>query len=153
MDIYDKIDALIKENNLSRRKLAIDIDLAPSTFQSIMSRKSGISTELLKRIAHRFGISVQKLYETENVIIPGRLKIIYIDDPDNNDVVVKIDAADKEAFEYGISIINGQQSIDEESLLNIKINALFNCLNIENKRVAVECVEKIADDQYKANQE
>lgn len=147
MDIYDKIDELLSKNKISRRKLAIDLGIPPSTLQSMMARKSGLSTELLKQIADKFNLQVQYFYETEKIIIPGRLKIIYVDDPDKDHVAVDIEAADKEALEYGINIINGNQSYDEETILGIKVNALFNCLNIENKRIIVNQCEKLATEQ------
>lgn len=49
MSIYNNIDKLLKSNHTSRRKLAIAIGLAPSTFQTIMQRKSGLTIETAKK--------------------------------------------------------------------------------------------------------
>lgn len=57
MDTYDSIDSILEERHLSRRKLAQAIGLPPSTFQSMMSRKSGMTLEVLMKIVSYLQVS------------------------------------------------------------------------------------------------
>ena len=61
METYENIDRELEKRGLSRRKLAIAIDVPPSTFQSMMERKRGMTVELLKKIAEALGVSVYSL--------------------------------------------------------------------------------------------
>ena len=61
METYENIDRELEKRGMSRRKLAISIGVPPSTFQSMMERKRGITLELLKKIADALGMSVYSL--------------------------------------------------------------------------------------------
>lgn len=65
MDIYNQIDDLLAEQNMSRRKLAQLIGVAPSTFQSMMSRRRGMTFELLMQIAQKLDVSASQFYNLE----------------------------------------------------------------------------------------
>lgn len=62
MDVYGKIDSLLSENHMSRRELARQLKVAPSTFQSMMTRKRGLTFENAVKIAEVLGVSVDVLY-------------------------------------------------------------------------------------------
>lgn len=62
MDVYDRIDTLLAERHLSRRKFAQQIDLAPSTFQSMMARKRGLTFDLLMKISEQLRVSANEFY-------------------------------------------------------------------------------------------
>lgn len=61
METYENIDRELEKRGMSRRKLAIFIGVPPSTFQSMMERKRGITLELLKKIADALGMSIYSL--------------------------------------------------------------------------------------------
>lgn len=62
MDIYDRIDDILKEKNLSRRKLAIMAGIPPTTLQSAFSRKTvNLPVDTIKRIADALGVPVSDL--------------------------------------------------------------------------------------------
>lgn len=61
METYENIDRELEKRGMSRRKLAISIGVPPSTFQSMMERKRGITLELLKKIADALGMSIYSL--------------------------------------------------------------------------------------------
>lgn len=61
METYENIDRELEKRGMSRRKLAISIGVPPSTFQSMMERKGGITLELLKKIADALGMSIYSL--------------------------------------------------------------------------------------------
>ena len=46
METYENIDKELAKRGLSRRKLASAVGIPPSTFQSMMERKRGITLEL-----------------------------------------------------------------------------------------------------------
>lgn len=65
MDIYNRIDDILAEKKLSRRKLAQQIGVAPSTFQSMMSRKRGMSFDVLMKIVTYLQVPASDFYRDE----------------------------------------------------------------------------------------
>ncbi len=65
METYENIDRELEKRGMSRRKLALAIDVPPSTFQSMMERKRGMTIELLRKIAGALGVSVYTLADFE----------------------------------------------------------------------------------------
>lgn len=51
MTSAETIDAILKENNLSRRQLAIKAGIPPSSFQSAMQRNGNLSLDMLEKVA------------------------------------------------------------------------------------------------------
>ena len=56
MTSAEKIDLIIKEKGLSRRKVAIMAGIPPSTLQSALERNRNIATEMLEKIAHALDV-------------------------------------------------------------------------------------------------
>ena len=67
MGIHEKIDEILNERGLSRRKLASMAGIAPTTLQSALSRKQAISFEMLDRIADALNIPVSELLSDEQL--------------------------------------------------------------------------------------
>ncbi len=61
MTVFENIDKEIARQNKSRRKVAIEAGIAPSTFQSIMERQRSISFEKLQKIAAALNVSLDAL--------------------------------------------------------------------------------------------
>ena len=61
METYESIDHELERRGMSRRKLAMTIGIPPSTFQSMMERKRGMTIELLKKIAVALGVDLYSL--------------------------------------------------------------------------------------------
>ena len=62
MDMYRKIDEILKQKNMSRRQLAIAAEIPESTLAAAFARKSArFSPVYLYRIAKVLGVSVDKL--------------------------------------------------------------------------------------------
>ena len=61
MDIYERLDKLLAERNISRRRLAIDAKIPPSTLQSALARKRGLTIENLVEIALALDMDVCQL--------------------------------------------------------------------------------------------
>ena len=51
MTIYEKIDADLENRGMSRRQLALNAGIAPSTLQSTMERGRNMTFEMLLKIA------------------------------------------------------------------------------------------------------
>lgn len=66
MDTYDLIDNAINARHISRRKLAQGIGVAPSTFQSMMSRKRGLTFDMLMQIVAFLQISPEAFWTNAN---------------------------------------------------------------------------------------
>lgn len=58
MTTAEQIDALIKERGLSRRQLAIDAEIPPSSLQSAIERNKNIPFQMLEKIVSTLGISI-----------------------------------------------------------------------------------------------
>lgn len=64
MDIYEKIEALLKARKMSKRQLAKKINVSPSTLTSSFLRKSkSISFEMISRIAIALDVDANYLLE------------------------------------------------------------------------------------------
>ena len=58
MTTAEQIDALIKERGLSRRQLAIDAEIPPSSLQPAIERNKNIPFQMLEKIVSTLGISI-----------------------------------------------------------------------------------------------
>lgn len=54
---FDRLDRILKSRGLSRRKLAIAVGILPGTMSTAFSRKSGLSSEDVLKIAEYLDIS------------------------------------------------------------------------------------------------
>lgn len=59
--VYNKIDELLAQKNISRRQLAKAIDVPPTTMQSAFEKKSNISIGRLKRICAFLNVRIDEL--------------------------------------------------------------------------------------------
>lgn len=120
MTVIERIDALLKERGMSRRRLAKDANIPPSTLQSAMERGKNISVDMLSQIADALDVSLFFLTYGRNIT--------------ENDV--------EEYLRYekeSIAEKRGQRRILE------KMEAALNALNEEGQQVAVERVEELTD--------
>jgi transcriptional regulator with XRE-family HTH domain len=149
MTTAERIDRILQEKGLSRRQIAIKADIPPSTFQSAMARGDSFSTDMIQKIAAALGVSAAYLLNEENEIIPGRLKIIRVNDPGSEDIAYKIEAADEEAYKQGLEIFkNAGVDVSPKK----RLDAAFEALNEQGRSVAalrVEELTKIPDYQKK----
>ena len=66
MNIYDKIDIILCERKMSRRSLAVLCDIKPSTFQTMMERRSGMTIETAQVIKDRLNLSALDFFENSD---------------------------------------------------------------------------------------
>ena len=68
MTICERIDSILKEKGISRRKLAIKAGISPSSFQTAMQRNTSLSLDMILPIADVLGVSVGYLYSGDDKI-------------------------------------------------------------------------------------
>lgn len=103
--------------------------------------------DLLQRIATALNVSVGYLLGsvTERVIIPGRLKIVEVDDPESGFFRYDIEAADDEALNYGYQILGrAGASVQTYSPQALVLTAMEK-LNNDGQQKAVERVEELTE--------
>ena len=61
MTVCERIDNILKERGMSRRKLAEQAGISPSSLQSALSRNTGLSLDMLMPISDVLGLSAQFL--------------------------------------------------------------------------------------------
>ena len=67
MDIYSRIDELLRERNLSRRQLAREIGIPPTSLQSAFTKKSkSLNLQSVKDIATALDVSIDYLIGNED---------------------------------------------------------------------------------------
>ena len=58
MDIYNKLDDILKNRGMSRRQLANDAGIPPTTLQSVFARKKNMTIEMLLNIAKVLNVDI-----------------------------------------------------------------------------------------------
>ena len=68
MAFLENLDALLKENNMSRAELARQIGIAPSTINSWFNRScDGVSLKILRDIAGFFNVTLETLVNSQDI--------------------------------------------------------------------------------------
>ncbi len=139
MKMYEKIDTLLKQNNMSRKELAENCDVSYSTLSSAFSRKSKkISLDTAWKIADFFEVSIDYLLRDE------------ITDPyyDAHDINFVISKDEKELLE---NLRNSKKEDKELILYTIKYINKKNCefaeyrvFNQLNKFIELKVFEQTA---------
>lgn len=114
----NKIRELRKAAGLTQEQLSARLNVKRATLARYEAGTIDPPTSQLQAIAAALGVSVGRLLgqETERVIIPGRLKIVEIDDPESGLFRYDIEAADEEALNYGYQIL-GRAGVPVQELI------------------------------------
>lgn len=125
MNVCEKIDEILLDRGMSRRKLALKAGIPPTTFQSAMARGSNLSLGMLQKIANALDCTPAYLmgweedYEFRDVP-PG--------EPDNLEVTKKWFALKQKS----------------------RLDEAYNKLNQTGQKEAVKRVEELTQiDKYK----
>ena len=145
MNIGSQIRGARKKSKLTQKELAEKAGVATITIQQYELGKREPRLEQLKAIAAALGVSVGYLlgYEEEQVIIPGRLKIVSVNDPELENIQYRIEAEDEEAFTLGCQIIESAGISIPEYTPAGRISSALEKLNDKGRAVAVERVEEL----------
>lgn len=121
----ERIDSLLKSHNISRRKLAIEAGISPSSFQSAMERNSGLSFDMLFRISVSWNIPLGSLIGEDMM--------------NDKDTRLLLSAA-------GIDMLRKYKELGYDfSDLEAVLVGLFNRLNDDGKNKALDTVADLAE--------
>ena len=67
MNIFDRIDIWLTENKVSRRRLAIDAGLPPSSLQSVLTRRGTLPHTMLDALSRTMGVTADYLLRGDRV--------------------------------------------------------------------------------------
>ena len=94
MDVYDRIDQLLKDKGISRRKAAKMAEIPPTTLNGAITRKKGLSASALSALTKALDIDegfllrdsaeIQK-YLNEYTVDSKKARTIYLDGLDDED--------------------------------------------------------------------
>lgn len=142
MTTVDKINSILQDRNMSRRQLAKDAGIPPSSLQSAMERGKNISLDMLTKIAVALNVSLSDLLpSTEeaalqdwNTVSDAFLRKAREIMQPNHDLQ-ELDAASEEAHKlFEQSSLKGKEYL----LLNH-----FGKLNEKGRDVAIERVKEL----------
>ncbi len=117
MSVGERIYKLRNEKNLSRVALKKMSGVSESTIKQYEKGIRKPQAEQLQKIAAALNVSVDYLFGNETItpIIPNRLNARIIDRPDSEFFEVKIEANDKEAFDFGLQIFQNAGALPKEA--------------------------------------
>lgn len=81
MNTANRIDAILKERNMSRRSLALKAGIPPSSFQSAMERGGNMTLEMLGKVSAVLEVPISALYREPDFesILDEERRGIYLD--------------------------------------------------------------------------
>ncbi|MBR3561931.1 MAG: helix-turn-helix transcriptional regulator [Oscillospiraceae bacterium] len=144
-NIGENIRALRKEQGLTQLELAEKAGVNVQTIRSYESGKYKPKREAIQSIAKALRITPECLQgiEKRRVVLPERLTIVEIDDPDLGNIQYRIEAADEAAYMLGVEIFqNAGLSVDALTAKG-RIATALEMLNEKGQAVAVERVEEL----------
>ena len=147
MAVGENIRKARLEKGMTQKQVADACGMADSAIRKYESGQVTPKYNTLQRIAHALGYSVGYLLGsvTERVIMPGRLKIVEVDDPESGFFRYDIEATDDEALNYGYQIL-GRAGISVQTYSpQALILAAMEKLNNDGQQKAVERVEELTE--------
>lgn len=147
MAVGENIRKARLEKGMTQKQVADACGMADSAIRKYESGQVTPKYNTLQRIAHALGYSVGYLLGsvTERVIIPGRLKIVEVDDPESGFFRYDIEATDDEALNYGYQILGRAGASVQTYSPQALILAAMEKLNNDGQQKAVERVEELTE--------
>lgn len=141
-----------KHAKLTQEQLAKILGINRATISKYETGEISPPVEQMEAMANAFGITLGSLLTTETIIIPGRLKVVEVNDPSSDDTQLRIEASDEEAFAIGMQILGESGAVPKYLIHERLINA-FEKLNTDGQAKAVERVEELAEiAKYRKNE-
>lgn len=143
----NKIRELRKAAKITQEELAKAIGITHATLSRYESGAIDPPTSQLQAIAAALGVPVGRLLgqETERIIIPGRLKIVDINDPESGFFRYDIEAADEEALNYAYQILGRAGVSAQTHSPQALVLAAMEKLNNDGQQKAAERVEELTE--------
>lgn len=124
---FDRLDAILKEKRISRRKLALAVGIKEGTMSTAFMRRSGLSPDMVKRIAEYLGVTYDYLqgwdlqYDENNVAYLFRDGVM-VDlpiDPDAPNYREELERRKETAIREWAEAENRRESDDIEAVTGI----------------------------------
>ena len=119
---FDRLDLILKERGISRRKLALAVGILPGTMSTAFMRRSGLSSADVLKIAEYLGVSPYYLEGQEG--------------PEASD-----DGGAFERWDYGMTNVKGYK----EEQRHKRILTAYDKLNGLGQAEAVKRVEELTE--------
>ena len=119
---FDRLDLILKERGISRRKLALAVGILPGTMSTAFMRRSGLSSADVLKIAEYLGVSPYYLEGQEG--------------PEASD-----DGGALERWDYGMMYVKGYK----EEQRHKRILTAYDKLNGLGQAEAVKRVEELTE--------
>lgn len=147
MTTGERIKAARKKAGMTQKQLGILSQTSEITIRQYELGKRQPRTEQLSRIAIALNVTVDYLVngEERQEVIPGRLWVIRQSDTDSKYDRYKIEAMDKEAYDYGLSIFENAGFPAQDHIPAVKLMDAFYSLNDVGQLKAVERVEELVE--------
>lgn len=145
MTVCERIDSILKDRGISRRKLALSAGISPSSFQTAMARNTTISYDMLIPISNVLQVPVYELMGYS----------LKYDTPENRAIA---EAGFKAAFGKGgvadvsewVPVPFEQVYAEQQTYLEGRMKQAFSALNETGQKVACERVEELSKiDDYR----
>lgn len=143
----NQIREVRKAAKITQEELAKVIGITHATLSRYESGAIDPPTSQLQAIAAALGVSVGRLLgqESERVIIPGRLKFVEVNDPESGFIRYNIEAADQEAFNYGLQILENAGVSVQAHTPHALVLAAMEKLNADGQQKVVERAEELTE--------
>ncbi len=143
----NQIREVRKAAKITQEELAKVIGITHATLSRYESGAIDPPTSQLQAIAAALGVSVGRLLgqESERVIIPGRLKFVEVNDPESSFIRYNIEAADQEAFNYGLQILENAGVSVQAHTPQALVLAVMEKLNTDGQQKVVERAEELTE--------
>lgn len=147
MTLGERIKQARKNKGFTQKTLGDLVGVVTGTIQQYELGKRQPRDEQLQRIASVLDVSVGYLqgYEKERIIIPGRLKIITVNDPESEYMQYRIEAEDEEAYKQGLQIIESAGVSVQAHTPQALVLAAMDKLNYNGQQKVVERAEELAE--------
>lgn len=143
---FDIFSELCRRNGVTPNKALVDCEISRT---SVAKWKKGAvpNGSTLSKIADYFGVTTDYLLgqEKETVIIPGRLKIIEVNDPNLENIQYRIEAADEDAYKKGVEIFEKAGVLVPAATPEERIFSALKKLDAKRRAAAVERVEELIE--------
>jgi transcriptional regulator with XRE-family HTH domain len=142
MDVYDRIDRLIKEKGVSRRKAAQMAGIPPATLNTALSRKKGLSASAVSSLAKAldvdatfllYGLEVSRVKKRrealsmtqEQLAEKSGVDVQTIIAYESNETTSSLDMLERLASALGCSVADLHPGVDAPNLPYVTTAALF----------------------------
>lgn len=142
MTVYEKIDKARDERGLSRRKLAQLAGIPPSTLQSMMERRRGLTVEAISKIATALGTSPEELLNGDSLgAVWSELVAIEASEQMRKNGYTEYNPLENEDFSEIHIPMNADPRLKKSWR---RLMEAFFCLNLDGQEVAADRVEELA---------